>query len=135
MFRDLSAGARAVSTLALIDTSARPNTAEQTRARWASLQHTWMAGFLPTALDNLTNLLHPSRRSDPCLREINSRMALDVGLKGFARQLDIAISRPDLAAMAVDTLVVVGDSDPPAASRTFEVTGRTDQVGEAENCS
>ena len=105
-----------VLKLALIDTSARPDTAEQTAGRRASLEHARAAGFLPTALDNLTNLLHPSRRSDRRFREINRRMALTVGLQGFARQLEIAISRPDsrpdLAAIDVETLVIVGDCDP-----------------------
>jgi len=43
-------------------------------------------------------------------------MALSVGLEGFARQLEIAISRPDsrpdLKAIRVPTLAIVGDSDP-----------------------
>ena len=105
-----------VLKLALIDTSARPDTADQTMARRSSLENARTAGFLPTALEALTSLLHPSRRDDLRLREINRRMALAVGIEGFARQLEIAISRPDsrpdLAAIDVETLVVVGDSDP-----------------------
>ena len=104
-----------VVKLALIDTSARPDTPEQIANRRASLKQARASGFLPVALDNLTGLLHPARRADPGLAAINRRMALSVGIDGFARQMEIAISRPDsrpiLGAIKVDTLVVVGDSD------------------------
>jgi pimeloyl-ACP methyl ester carboxylesterase len=43
-------------------------------------------------------------------------MAMSVGLEGFSRQLEIAISRPDsrpsLNAIRTPTLAIVGDSDP-----------------------
>jgi pimeloyl-ACP methyl ester carboxylesterase len=105
-----------VLKLALIDTAAQPDTADQTANRRAALKTARASGFLPVALANLTGLLHPDRRADPELAAINRRMALAVGLDGFARQLEIAISRPDsrpiLGAIDVDTVVIVGDSDP-----------------------
>lgn len=105
-----------VLKLALLDTSARPDTAEQTASRRAALEEVHKSGFLTVALENLDGLLHPSRRKDASLLAINRRMALAVGPEGFARQIEIAISRPDsrpdLKAIKVPTLVVVGDSDP-----------------------
>ena len=84
---------------------------------------------MAVALLNLTSLLHPRRRSDPNLLEINLRMARAVGLEGYERQLKVAISRPDsrrcLSAIQVPTLVLVGDSDPltpPALSKEIAAT-------------
>ena len=104
-----------VSKLALIDTSARPDTIRQTDARLQALAEARIR-FMPAALLSLANLLHPRRRGDLDLLEINMRMARAVGLEGYERQLLIAISRPDsrplLSAINVPTLVLVGDSDP-----------------------
>lgn len=105
-----------VLKLALLDTSARPDTAEQTASRRAALEEVHKSGFLTVALENLDGLLHPSRRKDASLLAINRRMALAVGPKGFARQIEIAISRPDsrsdLKAIKVPTIAIVGDADP-----------------------
>lgn len=105
-----------VLRLALLDTSARPDTAGQTALRRAKLEEARGKDFLGVALENLNGLIHPSRRTDRSLLEINRRMALAVGLEGFARQIEIAISRPDsrpdLGAIRIPTLVIVGDSDP-----------------------
>jgi len=104
-----------VSKLALIDTSARPDTIEQTDARLQTLAEA-RTRFMAVALLSLANLLHPRRRGNPDLLEINMRMARAVGLEGYERQLRVAISRPDsrpsLSAIDVPTLVLVGDSDP-----------------------
>jgi pimeloyl-ACP methyl ester carboxylesterase len=104
-----------VAKLALIDTSARPDTIEQTDARLQSLARA-RTRFMTVALLSLANLVHPRRRGDPDILDINLRMARAVGLDGYERQLKIAISRPDsrplLSAIGVPTLVLVGDSDP-----------------------
>jgi pimeloyl-ACP methyl ester carboxylesterase len=72
--------------------------------------------FLPAAIEALTALLHPGRRDDPDLLRAIRRMVVAVGLDGFERQQQIAASRPDsrphLSAIGVETLVLVGDSDP-----------------------
>ena len=107
---------RRVLKLALLDTSARPDTAEQSAIRRASLEEARAGRFLDVALRNLNGLLHPARQQDRSLLGINRRMAMSVGLEGFSRQLEIAISRPDsrpyLKAIRVPTLAIVGDSDP-----------------------
>jgi pimeloyl-ACP methyl ester carboxylesterase len=104
-----------VSKLALIDTSARAETREQTNARLQALAQA-KTHFMAVAVLALASLLHPLRRGDPDLLDINLRMARAVGLEGYERQLRIAISRPDsrpfLSAIQVPTLVLVGDSDP-----------------------
>ena len=107
---------RRVERLALLDTSARPDTAEQSAIRRASLAEARAGRFLDVALRNLNGLLHPARQQDRSLLGINRRMAMSVGLEGFSRQLEIAISRPDsrpsLNAIRAPTLAIVGDSDP-----------------------
>ena len=104
-----------VARLALLDTTARPDTPEQTAQRRQTFEQARSGDFLSTALASLTNLMHPARRGDVSLRKINERMARAVGLEGFARQLELIISRPDsrpsLSAIAVPTLVLVGDAD------------------------
>ena len=104
-----------VLKLALIDTSARPDTVEQTDARLQALAQA-RTRFMAVALLTLSSLVHPRRRNDPDLLDINRRMARAVGLEGYERQLRIAISRPDsrpfLSEIEVPTLVLVGDCDP-----------------------
>jgi pimeloyl-ACP methyl ester carboxylesterase len=104
-----------VGRLALLDTTARPDTAEQTAQRRTTLEQARSGDFLSTAQASLANLIHPARRGDASLLKITERMARAVGLEGFARQLELIISRPDsrpfLSAIAVPTLVLVGDAD------------------------
>lgn len=104
-----------VAKLALIDTSARPDTIQQTDARLQALAQA-RNRFMAVALKALASLLHPLRRGDPDILDINRRMARSVGLEGYERQVRLAISRPDsrpfLSAIEVPTLVLVGDSDP-----------------------
>ena len=104
-----------VLKLALLDTSARPDTIEQTDARLQTLAQA-RTSFMAVALLALTRLLHPRRRGDADILDINMRMARAVGLEGYERQMRIAISRPDsrpfLGAIDVPTLVLVGDCDP-----------------------
>lgn len=114
-FEILRQAPQRVLRLALLDTSARADTAEQTGFRRAKLQEARSSGFLAVALEILNGLLHPSRRTERSLLEINRRMALAVGLEGLERQTGIAISRPDsrpgLRAIRIPTLVIVGDAD------------------------
>jgi len=105
-----------VLKLALLDTSARPDRPEQTEQRRALVARARSGDFEALIAEVLTAILHPARRDDPALREINVRMGLSVGLEGMARQQAAVIarvdSRPGLAAISVPTLVLVGDSDP-----------------------
>lgn len=104
-----------VTSLALIDTSARPDTDDQTANRRASVARA-RDGDYAAVLDSLVPLLfHPDHRQDPALIAANRRMGLAVGVEGFARQQEAVISRPDsrpdLAAIRVPAVVIVGDRD------------------------
>ncbi|TBW33801.1 alpha/beta fold hydrolase [Siculibacillus lacustris] len=112
-----------VARLALLDTSAQPDTPEQTSQRRVMLARARESDFAAWSEETLTSILHPSRRADANLRQINRRMGQAVGLEGFARQTEAVINRPDsrpgLAAIRVPTLVLVGDCDaltPPERS-------------------
>lgn len=104
-----------VARLALLSTSARPDTPEQSAQRRA-----WLAEArvdLRAALErSVPRLQHPARRGDAALVETQVRMGLAVGLEAFERQTRATIARPDsrplLPRIGVPTLVLVGDRDP-----------------------
>jgi pimeloyl-ACP methyl ester carboxylesterase len=104
-----------VIKLALLDTSARPDTPEQTAQRRAWVAQARSGDFESFLVQVLKAILHPKHWDDPVLRETCVRMGLAVGLEGFARQAEAIIGRIDsrrsLAAIRVPTLVLVGDSD------------------------
>jgi len=113
-----------VAKLALGDTSARADTAKQSRDRRAFVERARSEDFGAVVEAALSAILHPAHRADPKLREVNRRMALSVGLEGMARQQEAIIAREDslglLASIRVPTLVLVGDSDlltPPSRAR------------------
>jgi pimeloyl-ACP methyl ester carboxylesterase len=105
-----------VVKLALLDTSARPDTPEQTAVRRERLARAKAGEFEAVVVEATGATLHPDRQDDPELRAVNLRMALAVGLEGMVRQQEAIIaridSRPSLGAITVPTLVLVGDSDP-----------------------
>jgi len=113
-----------VAKLALLDTSARADTAKQSQDRRAFVARARAGDFETLLADALTAIMHPARRDDSRLREINLRMARTIGLEGMARQQEAIIARADslalLPSIAVPTLVLVGDSDaltPPSRAR------------------
>jgi len=121
-----------VAKLALVSTSGRPDTVQQTDGRRKMLNQAQEGDFGDWAEAALTSIMHPSRQADVGLRAINRRMALAVGLNGYKRQTDAVIGRPDsrqsLTAIRAPTLVLVGEDDaliPPEHSReiTSLVTG------------
>lgn len=113
-----------VVRLALIDTSARPDTPEQTERRRQLLAIAEAGGFARIPDLQFPNTVHPERTGDDRLKAIHRQMALDSGAEAYARQQAAIIGRPDsrpnLAAIACPTLVVVGDGDqitPPEIAR------------------
>ncbi len=104
-----------VIKLALIDTSARPDTPEQIPQRRALVAQARNGNFEALLAQVLGGILHPAHQNDKALREINVRMGLTVGVDGLARQTEAVIaridSRPYLAAISVPTLILVGDRD------------------------
>lgn len=104
-----------VARLALLNTSARPDTPEKTARRQAQITLAQNGGYaeVPDLLFPL--YFHSSRADDAELRGIVRRMAEDTGPDAFVRQQQAIMhrpdSRPDLAAIRCPTLVLVGDSD------------------------
>jgi pimeloyl-ACP methyl ester carboxylesterase len=112
-----------VARLALLDTSARPDTPEVTRRRHAQIALARGGRFAEVADQQFPLLIHPSRQSDPAVRELVRLMADETGPEAFIRQQQAIMgrvdSRPGLGAIDRPTLVLVGDSDqltPPELS-------------------
>jgi pimeloyl-ACP methyl ester carboxylesterase len=105
-----------VVKLALLDTTARPDTPEQMAQRRALLARARGGDFEALLAQALSAILHVTHQNDPALRAVNVRMGLTVGIDGLARQIEAVMaradSRPSLSAIAVPTLILVGDCDP-----------------------
>lgn len=104
-----------IAKLALLDTSARPDTAEQKEARQKFIALA-EAGKLSEVVDTLApRFLHRDRRNDDVLNRIIRDMAADTGVEAFVRQEKAIMMRPDsrplLAAIKCPTLVLVGEGD------------------------
>jgi pimeloyl-ACP methyl ester carboxylesterase len=104
-----------VAKLALLNTQARPDTPDAT-ARRRTMMARAKGGEYRAVLDELfSGFVHPSRRADADLRRLVHDMGGDIGVKGFVRQQEAIISRPDsrpiLAAIKCPTLVLSGDED------------------------
>jgi pimeloyl-ACP methyl ester carboxylesterase len=104
-----------VAMLALLDTTARPDTPELTENRRNQIS---LAGKTPIAkLADLLfpRLVHRQRHDDQQLRHIVRLMAEETGAAAFIRQQTAIMSRPDsrpsLSAIRCPTLVLVGDAD------------------------
>ena len=113
-----------VTRLALLDTSAKGATPETNAPREQMIELAEKGAF-----DNVVTLLWqklvaPARLTDEPLRLMAKQMAEETGPQGFARQQRAIMTRPDsrpsLGAIAVPTLVLVGEEDqitPPAEAR------------------
>ena len=104
-----------VVKLALLDTSALPDTPEQTAARREQVALAW-GGRFPEVVDTLfPRMVHKEHRDSVALREVFGLMAQEVGAAGFVRQQNAIMarvdSRPTLASIRCPTLVLVGDGD------------------------
>lgn len=110
--------------LALLDTSARPDTPEQSAAREKFIVMA-EAGKLSEVVDTLTpRFLHKSRHNDAALVRTVRTMADDTGVTAFVQQERAIMTRPDsrslLSAIKCPTLLLVGEGDeltPPALAR------------------
>ena len=104
-----------VEALALLDTSARPDTPEQTEARLALVELARNGRFDEVWRGLLPKVVHPDRVGEPGLRSAVREMAHAVGPEGFERQERAIIgrpdSRPDLPDISCPTLVVCGRDD------------------------
>ena len=104
-----------VESLALLDTSARPETPQQTARRHQLLALLDQQGY-DALLDSLWPFeVAPSRVGDAALRRRMDAMMLRTGPQVFARQTGAIIGRPDsrphLSAVDCPTLVLCGRDD------------------------
>ncbi len=111
-----------VGKLALLDTTARPDTPEQSKVRNEQIALARNGALGKIAYAALPLLLH--RHEDAALREAVVQMAAESGSDAFINQQQAIIgradSRPLLASIRCPTLVLVGEQDrliPPDRSQ------------------
>lgn len=104
-----------IRRLVLMDTSARPDRPDQTAWRRDLIALADAEGLEPVIDRLLPMFVAESRLGDRDLAAIVRRMAADTGVEAFRRQQTAIMNRkdarPDLAAIACPTLVVVGEHD------------------------
>ena len=104
-----------VRRLALLDTSARGESPEQTERRKAFIALAARGKFAGVTEALMPQLIHPSRLGDTALTGAIRQMANNVGKEAFVRQqqaiMSRAESRPLLAAIRCPTLVLCGRQD------------------------
>ncbi|WP_423067850.1 alpha/beta fold hydrolase [Devosia sp. CN2-171] len=104
-----------VLALALLDTSARPDSPEATEKRRAAVALAEQGKFTLAIQQSFPNAVHPDHLDNADLKSLHIRMSKAVGSETYIRQQQAIItrpdSRPDLAGVKVPTLVVVGDAD------------------------
>lgn len=113
-----------VARLALMDTSARPESPQATPSRRERIALAEAGRFDEVADIAWPSLVHASRLDDAPLKATYRAQHADVGAAAYVRQQHAIIARPDsrpsLAAIGCPTLVLVGDADeltPPDAAR------------------
>lgn len=112
-----------VDRLALLATSARPDTPEQTEKRRAQIASAKRGDFNEVVEAACPALFDSRRNTDDPLFQLVRTMAHETGAEAFVRQQTAIIgradSRPHLGAIRCDTLVLAGENDqliPPAMS-------------------
>jgi pimeloyl-ACP methyl ester carboxylesterase len=104
-----------VTRLALLDTSARPDTPEQTANRRALMKMCEQGEFKGVTKRLLPQWIHPSRVDDPEVADTVMSMTARVGRDTFLRQQTAIIgrvdSRPGLSHIHCPTLVLCGHED------------------------
>ena len=104
-----------VAGLALVDTSARPDSAEQARRRRGLIALARTGKFKGVTPRLLPMLLHPGRLDDPVLTGRVMAMAARIGRDAFLRQQTAILgrpdSRPDLPRIGCRAVVVCGRQD------------------------
>ena len=112
-----------VCKLALLDSSARPETPEQSERRKPQIALAQGGRFAEVPALQFPVFVHRNRQHDEALKERVRIMAEETGAEAFLRQQKAIMTRPDmrplLASIACPTLVLVGDGDeltPPPLS-------------------
>ena len=103
-----------VTRLALLDTSARPDTPDQARRRRGLMSLTRSGRFRGVTPRLLPQLLHPAHLDGPVGQEVTA-MAERVGKAAFLRQQAAILGRPDsrplLPGLRLPVLVGAGEAD------------------------
>ncbi len=106
---------RRIERLALLDTSGRADTPEQSRRRRGLIQLADRGEFKGVTPRLLPMLIHPARVGDAALTSVVMEMAERIGKDAFLRQQKAIMGRPDrrplLAKIHAPTLVVCGNED------------------------
>jgi pimeloyl-ACP methyl ester carboxylesterase len=104
-----------VTRLALLDTSARPDTPEQTARRRGLIELAEKGSFKGVTPRLLPLLIHESRLDDEALTGVVLGMAERIGKDAFLRQQRAIMGRPDsrptLVSIRCPTLVICGRQD------------------------
>lgn len=104
-----------VRALALLDTSARPDSPEATEKRRAAMGLAGQGKFTLAVQQSFPNAVHPDHLGNADLKALHVRMAKANGPETYIRQQEAIIgrtdSRPDLPGIRMPTLVVVGEAD------------------------
>jgi pimeloyl-ACP methyl ester carboxylesterase len=130
-----------VSRVALLDSSARPDSAEQTARRKALIQLAQTGKFKGVTPRLLPLLIHPGRLVDRALTGTVMAMAERVGQAAFLRQQNAILKRPDgrpdLPRIGCPALIVCGRQDaltPPALSREIAEAIPDARLVELDEC-
>jgi pimeloyl-ACP methyl ester carboxylesterase len=130
-----------VARLALLDTSARPDTLEKVKFRQELIDLARMGQFKGVTPRLLPKLIHPERMADGELVDSILAMAERVGRDAFLRQQRLLMNRPDsrhdLALIHCPTVVVCGRQDgltPLAASEEMAEKIRRAKLVVIEDC-
>jgi pimeloyl-ACP methyl ester carboxylesterase len=104
-----------VERLALIDTSARADTAEQTEKRWKLIDLCRQGKFADVSELLFSVLVHPDRVTDEALKRQIVDMANRIGPEVFIRQQQAIMGRsnqvPCLGDITCPTVIVCGEQD------------------------
>lgn len=104
-----------VLKLALIDTNARPDTAESTEMRRRRIEQTKAGKFGLVVEQSFATSVHKDNVSDSGLYALHRAMAEVTGAEAYMRHQEAIVGRPDsrpmLGSITVPTLVVIGEGD------------------------
>jgi pimeloyl-ACP methyl ester carboxylesterase len=130
-----------VARLALLDTSARPETPEQTKVRMPLIALAQRGRFAEIADIQFPGFVHRDRHGDETLRRLVRAMAEETGPEAFVRQQQAIMSRqdarPGLAAISCPTVVIVGDGDeltPPVLAQEIAAGIRGSRLVTIPDC-
>lgn len=113
-----------VMALALIDTSARPDSAEATEKRIAAIELAGAGKFKQAVTNGFAATVHADNAKNAELKALALAMAEEIGPEIYVRHQQAIMtrpdSRPDLEDIVVPTAVIVGETDqltPPEVAR------------------